>query len=161
MRESRGRDVRCTQVPERQEELNSLREGTPGCLQAQRLWELGAKAPWHTKAPGHSSQLTAATGDPQLHRQKGHCQNWDIITSPSKRIFWLSLLCFLLNNWPPFCRKTKQQTNPYRQYILKRSAVSLPCSSLFQHHIMKSPQYRLKKPTQTTTTINQTKNNPH
>lgn len=115
----------------------------------------------NTKAPGHSSQLTAATGDPQLHRQKGHCQNWDIITSPSKRIFWLSLLCFLLNNWPPFCRKTKQQTNPYRQYILKRSAVSLPCSSLFQHHIMKSPQYRLKKPTQTTTTINQTKNNPH
>lgn len=82
---------------------------------------------------------------PSVHRQKGYCQNCHIITSSSKIIFWLSLFFFLLNNWSLFCSKANKQTNPYRQYILEISAVSLLCSSLFQYHIMKSPHYILKK----------------
>lgn len=114
------------------------------CIQAQRLssWE-----------PRQSDKSTRAQLPAAQYR------NWRPSLLQTERLLsklwyyylikqknFLALTFFpLLNNWPPFCRKTNKQSNPYRQYILERPAVSSPSSSLFQHHIMKSPQY-IKKP---------------
>lgn len=153
MRESSGRDLWSAEDKRKAGVFNLLMDGGHGsCIRAQR-WagSQGNLRKTPEKTTGHSSQLlSTGTGDPHSHRQKGDCQNCDTITSSSRHIFWLPLFVFLLNNWPPFCRKRNKQTNPYRQYILERSAVSLLSPSLFQHHIMKSPQYILKNPTWTT-----------
>lgn len=68
-------------------------------------------------------------------------------------IFWLSPAHLQLAG--------KKKTN-YEQSILERSAVSLPCSSLFPHHVIEIPTRKTpqKPPTQNRKTNQQKKKNP-
>lgn len=130
-------------------------EGTLGsCIQTQRLLWAGSQG-----------NLTKAT---RAQLPAAEYRNWRPSLPQTEKL--LSKLCyyylikqknflaltffFLLNNWPPFCRKTNKQTNPYRQVhsstFLKDQLSAYPVLVCFNTIFWNPHNTSKKKPTQPT-----------